>query len=407
MRRFRIGLVFPMGVVVFCLLSMILNRAAFGQQTPPSSPPTSVDPKSTELAARDAAQLYRQMVEKAVRYLADRAQAADGSFAGYAGPGVTAVVTAGLLRNGRPPSDPAVAKALAYLETFIRPDGGIYREGSFHRNYETCVAIMCFAEANQDGRYTELLRRAEAFVKGEQWDETEGVDPSDFRYGGAGYGRSARPDLSNTHFLIDALKSLGRGPEDEAIKKALLFVSRCQNLETEHNTTPFAAKNPDGGFYYSCAGGGVSFAGETPSGGLRSYGSMTYAGLKSMLYAGVGPDDPRVKAATEWIKRFYDLENNPGLGKAGLYYYYHVFAKALDALGEDIIVDANGIAHDWRRELLAELARRQTPEGFWVNDQTRWLEGEPALVTGYVLLALSYCRPEKLPKPVESTGSWQ
>ena len=35
------------------------------------------------------------------------------------------------------------------------------------------------------------------------------------------------------------------------MQRALVFVSRCQNLETEHNTTPFAAKNPDGGFYYT------------------------------------------------------------------------------------------------------------------------------------------------------------
>jgi hypothetical protein len=27
-----------------------------------------------------------------------------------------------------------------------------------------------------------------------------------------------------------------------------------------------------------------------------------------------------------------------------------------------------------------------------VNEQPRWLEGEPALVTGYCLLALSHCR---------------
>ena len=345
---------------------------------------------------QEEAALYHQMIERAVKFL-ERIQAEDGSFAGYASPAVTAIVATGLINNGRSPSDPIVAKALKYLEAHVQPDGGIYRPGTFYQNYETCIAMMCFAAANIDGRYDQILQKAEQFVKKEQWDETEGIHPSDVRYGGAGYGRHARPDLSNTHFLIEALRSVGRGPDDEAIRKAIIFVSRCQNFESEHNTTPFAAKNPDGGFYYTPAAGGVSMAGQTPTGGLRSYGSMTYAGLKSMIYAGVGPDDPRVQAAYRWIRQHYDVQSNPGLGKAGLYYYYHVFAKALDALGEDIIVDEEGIAHDWRRELLRELARRQQPDGSWVNDETRWMEGEPALVTGYVLLTLAYCKPEKLP----------
>ena len=228
-----------------------------------------------------------------------------------------------------------------------------------------------------------------------QIDESEDKDPSDFNYGGATYGGKGRPDLSNTTFLIEALRASGAGADDEALKKALLFVSRCQNLETEHNTTPFAAKNPDGGFYYTCAADGASAADKLPGGGLRSYGSMTYAGLKSMIFAGVGPDDPRVQAATTWIRKNYDLKSNPGLGTAGLYYYYHLFAKALDALKLDVIEDEAGVKHHWRSELIAELARRQQPDGSWVNDNQRWMETDPNLVTGFALMTLSYCRPER------------
>ena len=61
---------------------------------------------------------------------------------------------------------------------------------------------------------------------------------------------------------------------------------------------------------------------------------MTYAGLKSMIYAGVKKDDPRVKAAYEWVQKHYTLDENPGMGGNGLYYYYHTFAKALDAIGD-------------------------------------------------------------------------
>ena len=121
---------------------------------------------------------------------------------------------------------------------------------------------------------------------------------------------------------------------------------------------------------------------------------MTYTGLKSMIFAGVGPDDPRVKAATEWIQKNYDLQSNPGMGSSGLYYYYHTFAKALDAIGEDTFTDDDGKQHDWRSELLAELASRQQKDGSWINENSRWLEGDPNLVTGYALLTLTFCKPK-------------
>jgi len=343
----------------------------------------------TDRGSRD--QLNRS-VAKGVGYLIGKGQAPDGSFTRDAGPAVTSLCVMALLRSGRSVDDPAVDRGLKYLATFVREDGGIYAEGSYYQNYETCVTMMCLAEANGDGRYAETIRRADHFVKNVQWDKTEEIEESDFRFGGAGYGTHARPDLSNTSFLIDALRSAGNAETDESIQAALLFVSRSQNLEGPHNATPFAAKNPDGGFYYTPAAGGQSQAGTTDAGGLRSYASMTYAGLKSMIYAGVGPDDPRVRAAVEWTRKNYDLKTNPGIGTAGLYYYYHTFAKALAAMKVDTFEDAKGERHDWRAELIAELARRQRADGSWINENSRWMEGDANLVTAYSLLALSYCR---------------
>jgi squalene-hopene/tetraprenyl-beta-curcumene cyclase len=348
---------------------------------------------SLPVAAEEPTESYERIVSRAIDYLGSKAQAADGSYNAPAGPGVTALVTTALLRHGRSPADPIVAKSLKYLEGFVREDGGIYGPDSNYKNYETCLAILCFSEANRNGKYDKLIAAADRFVKGIQWDETEGKQESDFEYGGAGYGRHKRPDLSNTAFLVDALKAAGNDENSEAMQRALLFVSRCQNLETEYNTTPFAAKNPDGGFYYTPAAGGSSQAGETETGGLRSYASMTYAGLKSMIYAGVKEDDPRVKAAVSWLKKNYDLDSNPGMGSSGLYYYYNTFAKALAAKGEDKFVDASGVAHDWRKELVEALAKRQRADGSFVNEDPRWMEGDAALSTGYALLALSYAKP--------------
>ncbi|HRX79626.1 MAG TPA: terpene cyclase/mutase family protein [Pirellulaceae bacterium] len=335
---------------------------------------------------------YEEMVAKATSFLLTKGRGSDGSYSSFSGPGVTSLVTTSLLRNGASPTDPRIEASLAYIRERIQPDGGIYQPGSLYRNYETCLAMLCFTEANRDGKYDQTLKRADAFVKGIQWDEEEGKSESDLGYGGAGYGSHKRPDLSNTTFLIEALKATGNGADSEAMQRALIFVSRCQNLESEHNTTAFAAKNPDGGFYYTPDAGGTSQAGTTDSGGLRSYASMTYAGLKSMIYAGVGPEDQRVKAAYTWIGKNYDLASNPGMGSSGLYYYYHTFAKALDAMGVDQVEDEAGVKHDWRAELIRELAKRQQPDGSWLNENDRWLEGDPNLVTGYALLALSYCK---------------
>ena len=267
----------------------------------------------------------------------------------------------------------------------MRTAASIKRE-AITRITKRALAIIAFKEANGNHHYDELLAAAEKFVKKEQWDEDEGKSEDNVFYGGAGYGGASRPDLSNTGFLLDALHELGRGDDDPAIQKALIFVSRSQNLKSKYNTEPFADKVNDGGFIYSPVEGGQSPAGKTDDGGLRSYGSMTYAGFKSMIYAGVKKDDPRVKAAHEWIQKHYTLDENPGMGAAGLYYYYHTFAKALDAIGDDTFVDGEGKSHNWRAELADKYIATQKPDGSWVNDNKRWMETDPNLVTAYGLL---------------------
>ena len=132
---------------------------------------------------------------------------------------------------------------------------------------------------------------------------------------------------------------------------------------------------------------------------------MTYAGLKSMVYAGLNSEDKRVKAAFQWIQRHYTVEQNPGLGMQGLYYYFHTFAKALDALGVDYVVDAAGARHDWRRDVGSQLIKLQYDNGSWLNKADRWYEGDPNLVTAYSLLALSYCEPKARGEEAAAAGA--
>ena len=335
------------------------------------------------------------IVKKANEYLAKTGQAADGSFSAKAGPGITALVVTSMLKNGGSVDDLVIAKGLKSLEGFVKPDGGIYGSGRL-RNYETCIAMLCFSEANKNGKYTEILKKAKAFVTGVQHVGAAGSnDPWD---GGSTYGGSGRPDLSNTAYMIEALRAVDAPADDPAILRAIAFVSRCQNLKSEHNSTPFADKVNDGGFYYEIPMEKIdpSTSDEkfTSNGGLRSYGSMTYSGLKSMVYAGLTKDDKRVKAAVEWIGKNYAVDANPGMGSAGLFYYYNTFATALHASGVDKVVDANATQHDWRSDLVDELAKRQLPDGSFSNENKRWFEDDKNLSTAFALMALSYCKPK-------------
>jgi squalene-hopene/tetraprenyl-beta-curcumene cyclase len=129
---------------------------------------------------------------------------------------------------------------------------------------------------------------------------------------------------------------------------------------------------------------------------------MTYAGIKSLIYCGASKDDPRIVKAYGWIRKNYTLKTNPGMPKEpkdrsemGLYYYYHTMAKCLDVMGVDTVEDSAGVAHDWRKELTEELAKRQRADGSWVNEQDRWMEGNPDVTTAYALMALSHCKPKK------------
>jgi hypothetical protein len=342
------------------------------------SGPINAAPKQADVAA---------LVDKSIDFLKTK-QNPDGSFAPkFGGPGITALVAAGLIREGHG-NDPVVKKALDYLERNVQADGGIYNKQL--ANYSTCVALIAFKEANVGGKYDKVIANATKFLK-----SLQSQDMGD-KFGGVGYDGKSRPDVSNSHFFVEALLAAGVSRDDHAVKDALIFLSRCQNLASEDQKQEWATKataDDKGGFVYNPGAANDKKKSDqvTPEGGLRSEGAMTYAGLKSFLYAGVGKEDPRVKAAVDWIKKHYTLEENPGRKQAGLYYYFHTFAKAMDALGDDMFEDAQGKKHDWRQELFDTLKKRQEADGSWVNTTGDvYYENVPELATAFAILSLSY-----------------
>jgi len=309
---------------------------------------------------------------------------------------VTAMALKGFAQAGEGPETSATArKALEYIASAQLPDGSYV--GGALANYVTAATVSALA-AIDDRTLQDQLAEATEWLQATQWDQTEGISPRQDWFGGAGYGNRGRPDLSNTQMMLDALYDAGLDPNEPAFQKALTFLQRTQNLE---QTNPAEWAGNDGGFVYTPANNGESLASEAAGEGrwgenfpageprsLRSYGSMTYAGFKSMLYAGLSPDDVRVRAAFDWIRKHFTFDENPGLGSQGLYYYYHTMSRALRVAQQDIITDESGEKHNWRAELIDAIVERQNPDGSWVNAAERWMEGIPEMATIYSVLAL-------------------
>src|SRR5262249_40719965 len=216
-----------------CSLFLAAAVLVTGMALPARAADPAVGPDPKEVQA---------VLDKAIAYLRKR-QGQDGSFAPkVAGPGVTALVAAGLLRNGYAADDPLVAKALGYVESKVQKDGGIYDK--FLANYVTSVALMAFAEANKNGKYDTVIKNATQFLKRLQYGDN--VDRKDAKYGGSSYDGKGRPDLSNTQYFLEAMQAAGVAKDDPAVQRALKFISRCQNLPGEFQHEPFAEKtSPD------------------------------------------------------------------------------------------------------------------------------------------------------------------
>ncbi|MDY6914577.1 MAG: hypothetical protein SVT52_09000 [Planctomycetota bacterium] len=367
-----------------------------------TAPAAETDAIDTEHLA-----VARKLIDGGVRYLLAHGDADGGwSMGGGANkPAITAMVLKALVQQpGLGADSPVVRRGFELLLGFQQKDGGIYDPRVGLANYTTAVAVMAMAAA-QNPQHNAAMRRATAFLKGRQIvpgaesPDGDAIGPEHPFVGGVSYGKHGRPDLSNVGMWMQALHDAGISGDDPAIQRALAFVARSQN-RSESNPSAWAARGAnDGGFVYAPATPGKLAAGQSKAGaatggrGLRSYGSMTYVGFKSLLYAGLDHKDPRVLAAFEWIRTYWRLDSNPNMprlqSQQGLYYYYHAFAKALRAWGEPIITDRDGVEHNWRHELIKALERRVRADGSWVNDAApRWEESNPNLVTCYAVLAL-------------------
>jgi squalene-hopene/tetraprenyl-beta-curcumene cyclase len=397
-----------MRIVSAAVISLVVVPAALLGQTP------------AQKATAD------EMLDRAISWLRTQQDEASGGWAvnprGPSFPAITGLVLSGMMMQpGIDSGDPAVQRGLTYILSHRQDDGGIYDR--MLASYNTAICLSALARIDDD-RAREAIGPAQNFLRGLQFSETslvEGAAAGETQrvsrdhpfYGGVGYGRHGRPDLSNLTFFVQAMHDSGVPSDDPAFQRALVFLSRTQMHEAV-NDMPYAQGSLQGGFIYATAETGAqvaeepgrvpgqSFAGtieETLSDGtrasrLRAYGSMTYAGFKSYLYADLPRSDQRVQFAYDWIRRNYTLDENPGIGTDGLYYYFVTFARALDALGQETleVVGDGDIAERraWAGDLIDRLAGLQNEDGSFRSVDDRWMEDNSVLITAYAVLSLQH-----------------
>lgn len=340
-------------------------------------------------AARETA------VAKGAAFLLSR-QSADGHWSDAHMPALTALpiwalVAGPLPAETAPARAAAVEKAVRFVLSTQRPDGGFYvpkpgRGGSGLGNYNTSVCLAALFESKKAPAAP--LLRAREYIASSQ------LTGDDTLAGGFGYDRLSRrryADLSNTSYALDAMSRTASLEEfrtggkkvDLDWERALAFVDNLQKKTgPEKGGAAYNDRTPH-------AGQATNAAGRVH---LRAYGSMSYAAVLSMCCARLTKNDARVRQALEYCAKYWSLDENPGMGSQGLYYYYDILARALAAAGVATLTAPDGRLIDWKRELAEKLIALQKADGSWVNANNRFWEADPVLCTSFALITLQLCR---------------
>ena len=351
----------------------------------PKYPPENIPPSGD--AALDA-------IRRGADFL-KRNQEDDGHFSkGLVDPkpAFTALIVDALARSPekyREAGNPFLKKAAEAIVAKQQPNGSLCTPIFNLDTYSTAMSVLALS-ALENPQYKNVIEKAKQYLLDVQYKDDEANDPN---FGSAGYTKGGRTSGDMTANWVEALKATGVKEDDAAFKNAQKFFSRIQN--TENNDKPTVGgktKGDDGGFYYRP--GESKPADEVKNGVhiLRSYGLMSYAGLKSFMYMNVPKDDARVASAHKWVLDNYTLDENKNIGADGLFYYYQTMAKALAAYGDKTITTSDGKQHEWAKELSDKLISLQDPDGSWHNKASeRWMENDAVMVTAFAIRALSIC----------------
>ena len=371
-----------------------------------SANPSSTGQKADILVAADETSMLGMSLQHEIHAAIGRAldwfaanQKADGSWSNRNFPALTALPTWAFARANHAEKETVLPKAVDFLKSCIQDDGGIYRnvagrKGGGLANYNTAICMTAL-HGTGDRSLTRIIQNARTFVANGQHTG------DDIYKGGFGYDKDtnrAYADLMNTLYAAEAmritqgvedLRPAGETRADLDWKATAKFIEKMQNK-------PAAGDEQAGGFFYKP---GESKAGTTTNEAgvvvFRSYGSMTYAGLLALVYADVDRDDPRVRSAFDWSCKNWSLEENPGMGAEGLFFFYNVLSRSLSAYGAEVVPTTDRKYVNWRKAVARKILSMQTIDpatghGYWLNEDGRFWERDPILVTAYCVLALEH-----------------
>lgn len=363
----------------------------------------AAEPSAPGLLNRDDVSYKNELRHAIDRGLASL-QSIQDSNGWWSVPGEPAVTALALMAFEGEPSGRYSSNKPAWMERgykhildSVHPDGGIHRTSMV--TYNTSLSMMALVAANRP-EYEPIILKARQYLIGLQTDFGVKGETDNVFDGGVGYGsRYSHSDMGNTLQALEALYYSKHLVEDKKLAEtrdlnwgaAIRFLQSCQNLPS-HNPEPWASDDPQnkGGFIYFPGSSKADSVTNAVTGrvALRSYGSISYGGMLSYMYADLKMDDPRVRAVYDWLRNNYTLEENPAMGLQGLYFYYRTMTKALTAFGIDELELTDGRKIDWRRDLSRKLLDLQRADGSWLNENGRWWERHPSLVNAYVVLTL-------------------
>ncbi|MDB6120948.1 MAG: cycloartenol synthase-like protein [Verrucomicrobiaceae bacterium] len=317
-------------------------------------------------------------------WLEQNQNAALGSWGNPDHPALTALAVLAIKGDRNRPKSVAVQNAYAFVRSQAKADGGLYGRGLVVYNTALCLSSLLLDDNQQS---LVLIPGAKRFLQ----NHRSGLD---FRAEDADESEiDSRADFSST---LASLRQFEAGATDRPSKvkdssglnwdAAIKFVESYRKPPgTDGKRAPIISPTTES------AGTGKKASADPVPGrkvALRYSGSMSYDSLLSLVYDKLETDDDRIVAFINWLQQNYTVEENPGLGSKGLYYYYHSIAKVLSIRKIERLKLKDGQEIDWRTELTQKILAAQREDGSWVNANGHWWESDPVLTCSYAMLTL-------------------
>jgi hypothetical protein len=321
------------------------------------------------------AAVTREEVERAIHDGMDylkRHQRPDGSWIDFdteAHTGTTSLVTLALLTAGEPVGSDSVSRALDYLRKF-GPD-------QLKSTYAVSLQAMVFAAADPNRDQLKLAANVR-WLQEAQIKTDDRIDwPGSWTYS---ILKTRHGDNSNTQYAL-----LGLNAASEVgipVKAEVWALSRTYWERYQHN---------DGGWGY------------TPESAAQATGSMSCAGISSLIITGLkqfqgrellvgdqiqncglGGININLQRGIDWLSTHFRVGENYGSGQQWRYYYLYGMERAGRLTGQRFFGN-----HDWYREGAEQLVHEQDRlDGAWRGAGP--VEGqEPVVTTSFALLFLA------------------